>query len=97
MADFHLSSLKDVYNIPEEKPKPQVVPQPQYIPVPHYVPHYVPVPVRHIRPTRLNRIDQAMDEKPPLNNMDPMLPSLWWVFTYMGLAALTAIGIRSSK
>lgn len=87
MSDFHLSSLGDVYDIPQPK---QQEPNIQY--VPQYIP--VPVPTR----TRLNRIDTMMNQdNQPKDPMDPMLPSLWWIFTYMGLAALTAIGIRSSS
>lgn len=94
MADFPMSSLSDVYNLPQEEPTPK----PQYVarvaPV-QYVPQYAPVP---IRPTRLNRLDHAIhEEENSQGGSDGMLPSLWWIFTYMGLAALTAIGIRSSS
>ncbi len=98
MADFPMSSLQDVYDLPQ-LPKKEEPQKPQYIAqyVPQYVPQYIPVP---IRPTRLNRIDTMLEEhngSDGSDGSDGMLPSLWWIFTYMGLTALTAIGIRSSS
>ena len=89
MSGFQYSLIKDVYNIPEEEQqriKPiKAVPFPPPIHTPYYY-HYP-------TPTRLTRLHNAL----PPTKTDGMLPSLWWVFTYLGLAALTAIGIRSSS
>ena len=40
-------------------------------------------------PVKLSR--QLVDDP------DPMLPSMWWLCTFLGLTALTALGIQHSK
>lgn len=37
---------------------------------------------------------QIVDDVP---EPDPMLPSMWWLCTFLGLTALTALGIRHSR
>ena len=112
MSGFQYSLLKDVYNMPNEEPVPRVerVERLSAVPVQHVqrmIPLSMPVyydvppmpptpPMPLIRPTRLTRLDTMMDQEPPTHE-DDMLPSLWWIVTYMGLAALTAIGIRTSS
>jgi hypothetical protein len=113
MSGFQYSLLKDVYNMPNEEPVPRTertqwervervraLPiqhtqpiMPSSMPLYYEVPPMPPMPL--IRPTRLTRLDTMMDQEPPYE--DGMLPSLWWIFTYMGLAALTAVGIRTSS
>ena len=43
-------------------------------------------------PVQLSR--QLVDDVP---EPDPMLPSMWWLCTFLGLTALTALGIRHSR
>ena len=43
-------------------------------------------------PVQLSR--QIVDDVP---EPDPMLPSMWWLCTFLGLTALTALGIRHSR
>tara|TARA_B100000683_G_C12136638_1_gene409940 strand:- start:90 stop:365 length:276 start_codon:yes stop_codon:yes gene_type:complete len=51
---------------------------------PYYIEQTEPIPIQ------LNRQGDVDDDK------NPIVPSMWWLFIYLGLTALTAIGIRQS-
>ena len=45
-------------------------------------------------PVRLVRADVGVNNDD--DDQNPILPGFWWILGYMGLTALTAIGIRQS-